>query len=138
MSAYNKFNQFARDVLEAKHNFGSHIFRVMLTNTAPVATNSVRGDIAELSAGNGYVSGGAMSSIAISIAGGVAKISGGNAVFTAAGGPVGPFRYAVFYNDTALGDPLIAWFDYGSSITLADTEQFTVTFDAADGIFTLS
>ena len=41
MAVYNKFNQFAEDVLEAKHNFASDVFKVMLTNTAPVATNSV-------------------------------------------------------------------------------------------------
>jgi hypothetical protein len=138
MSAYNKFNQFARDVLEAKHDFGSHVFRVILTNTAPVASNTVRADIAELPGGNGYTSGGSASAITVSIAGGIAKVSGGNVVFTAAGGSMGPFRYAVLYNDSAVGDPLIAWFDYGSSITLANTEQFTVAFDATTGIFTLS
>lgn len=138
MSAYNKFNQFARDVLEAKHDFGSHVFRVLLTNVAPVATNAVRADITELAGGNGYTSGGRSTSVSVSIIGGVAEVSGSTVTFTAAGGPIGPFRYAVLYNDSAISDPLISWFDYGSSITLADTEQFTVTFDAADGIFTLS
>ena len=138
MSAYNKFNQFARDVLEAKHNFASHAFRVLLTDVAPVATNSVRADLSEISSGNGYPFGGLQTLITVSISGGVAKVSGGSVQFTAAGGPIGPFRYAVLYNGTFSGDPLVAWFDYGSSITLADTEQFTVTFDAVDGIFTLS
>jgi hypothetical protein len=37
----------------------------------------------------------------------------------------------VVYNDTPTSpaDPLVAWFDYGSSITLIDGETFTVDFD---------
>lgn len=139
MAVYNKFNQYAEDVLEAKHNFASDVFKVMLTNTAPVATNSVRADIAEVSAGNGYAAGGAEVAVASTISGGTAKVTAaGNAVFTAAGGSIGPFRYAVFYNSTSGTQPLVSWWDYGTSITLADTEQFTVRFDATNGIFQLS
>ena len=60
-------------------------------------------------------------------------------VFTAAGGSIGPFRYAVVYNDTPTSpaDPLIAWFDYGSSITLLTGETFTADFDASAGLLTI-
>jgi hypothetical protein len=138
MSAYNKFNQFVRDVLEAKHDFASHVFRVLLTDVAPVATNALRADLTEIAAGNGYPAGGESTTITVGISGGVAKVSGSTTTFNASGGPIGPFRYAVLYNATSAGNPLIAWFDYGSSVTLVDTEQFTITFDAVDGIFTLS
>lgn len=134
MAVYNKFDQFAQSVLEAKHNFASDVFKVMLTNTAPVAGNSVKSDLVEISEGNGYVSGGNGVTITVSSVAGLARVSSVNTVFTATGGTIGPFRYAVFYNSTAVTQPLVSWWDYGSSVTLQDTEIFTVGFDAVNGI----
>jgi hypothetical protein len=59
-------------------------------------------------------------------------------VITATGGSIGPFRYAVYYNDTpaAPADPLIGWVDYGSALTLQDTE--TLTLDQTTGILTVT
>lgn len=140
MATYNKFNQFAEDVIEAKHNFASHVFKVMLTNTAPLATNSVKTDLTEVSAGNGYTAGGNVSTVTTSISGGTAKATTADVLFTASGGPVGPFRYAVLYNSTQTSpsQPLVSWWDYGSSITLADTETLSVAFDAVNGIFQIT
>lgn len=139
MASYNKFNVFTKDVVEGKHNFSSHTFKVMLTNTAPVATNSVKGDLTEISAGNGYTAGGTATTITVSTTSGTAKVTGTDIVFTASGGSVGPLRYAVLYNDTQTSPakPLVAWWDYGSSITLNDTETLTVDFDNTNGIFTV-
>lgn len=139
MAVYNKFNQFTKDLIDGKHNFGSNVFKVMLTNTAPVATNQIKADITEITAGNGYSAGGTVTTITESTSSGVAKVVGSNVVFTATGS-VGPFQYAVLYNDTqtAPAKPLIAWWDYGSSITLVNTETLTVAFDATNGIFQVS
>ena len=134
MAVYNKFDQFAQSVLEAKHNFASDVFKVMLTNTAPVAGNSVKSDLVEILEGNGYASGGNDVTITVSSVAGLARVSSVNTVFTATGGTIGPFRYAVFYNSTAVTQPLVSWWDYGSSVTLQDTEIFTVGFDAVNGI----
>lgn len=140
MAAYNKFQVFTKDLDEGKHNFASNAFKVMLTNTAPVNTNSIKADLTEITAGNGYTAGGTVTTITSSTSAGTAKVTGTDVVFTAAGGTIGPLRYAVLYNDTQTSPakPLIAWWDYGSSITLNDTETLTVDFDAANGIFTVT
>jgi hypothetical protein len=138
MATYNKFNQFTKDLIDGVHDFDGHTFKVLLTNTAPVATNSVKADLTEISAGNGYSAGGSATTITTSTSSGTAKAVATDVTFTASGGTIGPFRYAAGYNDTATGDPLIFWVDYGSSITLQDTEQLVVDFDASAGIFTVT
>jgi hypothetical protein len=113
----------------------------MLTNTAPVATNSVKGDLTEISAGNGYTAGGTQATISSSAqSSGTYKLVLADVVFTASGGTIGPFRYAVLYNDTPTSpaDPLIAWWDYTASITLQAGETFTTDFDATTGVLTIT
>lgn len=126
--------------MDGVHDFDAHTFKVALTNSAPVNTNTVLANITQISNGNGYTTGGTATSMSTSTSSGTAKVTGTDVVFTASGGSVGPFRYAVLYNDTpsSPADPLMAWWDYGSSVTLADTETFTVDFDATNGIATFA
>lgn len=139
MAAFNKFNQFVADVFHKVHNLNTSAdtLKVLLTNTAPTSSNAVKADLTEISAGNGYSAGGTASTIsASSQSSGTLKVVAGDVVFTASGGSIGPFRYAVWYNDTPTSpaDPLIGWHDYGSSITLADGETFTVDADGVNGL----
>lgn len=138
MAAFNKFNSFVEAVAEKVHNLGSDTLKVMLSNTAPTAGNSVKADITEISAGNGYTAGGSQATQASSSqSGGTYKLVLNDVVFTASGGSIGPFRYVVLYNDTATNKELIGWYDYGSSITLNAGETFTVDFDGTNGVLTL-
>jgi hypothetical protein len=137
MATYNKFHQFAEDVYEKVHNLGSDTLKVMLTNTAPDAADAVKADLTEISAGNGYTAGGTAATQSSSAqTSGTYKLVLADVVFTASGGPIGPFRYAVLYNDTPTSpaDPLISWWDYGSSITLNDGETFTTDFNPTNGV----
>ena len=113
----------------------------MLTNSAPTAANAVKADITEISAGNGYTAGGvSVGTITGSQTSGTFKFVGGTDPVVTASGAVGPFRYVVLYNDTATSPakPLIGWWDYGSAVTLASGETFTVDLDQANGILTLA
>jgi len=140
MASFNKFHSFVEALAEKKHDLGADTLKVLLTNTAPVATNAVKADLTEISAGNGYTAGGATASITSSsqTSGTYELVLGDPATWTASGGTIGQLRYAVLYNDTATNDELIGWWDYGTSLTLADGESFAVDFDATTGVLTLA
>jgi len=135
MAAFNKFNSFVEALAEKKHDLGADTLKVMLTNAAPVATNAVKADLTEISAGNGYTAGGNTASVTSSAqtSGTYKLVLGDPATWTASGGSIGPFRYAVLYNDTAASDELIGW-----CITLAAGESFAVDFDPTTGVLTLA
>ena len=140
MASFQKFNSFVEALAEKKHDLGSDTLKVLLTNTAPVATNSVKADLTEISAGNGYTAGGNTAAVTSSAqtSGTYKLVLGDPTTWTASGGSIGPFRYAVLYNDTATNDELIGFWDYGSSITLAAGESFAVDFDASTGVLTIA
>lgn len=141
MATYNKFQAFVEDVAEKVHNLGADTLKVMLTLTAPVATNSVKANLTEIAAGNGYTAGGTATTISTSAqTSGTYKLVITDVVFTASGGAIADFRYAVLYNDTPISpaDPLIAWWDYGATVSLAAGETFTVDFDATNGVLQIA
>lgn len=141
MASYNKFQDFVEQLCKGTHQLhaAGHTLKVLLTNAAPSASNTVKADLTEISAGNGYSAGGSDTQNDLSESSGTATVSAVDVVITAASGSIGPFRYVVLYNDTPTSpaDPLIAWWDYGSSITLADTETFTIDF-GSNTLFTLT
>lgn len=143
MAAYNKFQDYAEQLNKGVHIWSSHTFKAVLSNTAPVATNTVLADITQISNGGGYTGGAGggltLDTVTLSEASGTAKVTIADEVFTATGASVGPLRYVPIYNDTATSpaDALVCWFDYGSAITLADTESLTLDFDASLGLWQL-
>jgi hypothetical protein len=149
VAAYNKFDQFVEDLLQKVHDlFGTagstaDVCKVVLTNSAPVSTNTVLANITQISGTNGYTTGGTSVANAGTRSTGTVTVNGTNVTWTASGGTIGPFEYVVLYNDTPTSpaDPLVAWWDYGSALTLNDGESFTVKFNngASNGtIFTLA
>jgi hypothetical protein len=138
MATFNKISAFVEALSEKKHDLGADVLKIMLTNSAPIASNTVKANLTDISAGNGYTAGGTAVTITTSAqTAGLYKLIGDDVVFTAAGGSIGPFRYAALYNDTATNDELIGWWDYGSSITLLTGETLTVDLDASNGILTV-
>jgi hypothetical protein len=137
LATFNKFNVFTTDMAAGVHvnalNADTDTLKCYLSNATPSASaDSVKADLAEISAGNGYTSGGHDTLNAATTTTGTISVAGTDIVITATGN-VGPFRYAVLYNDTPTSpaDPLIGWWDYGSEITLLDGETFTIDFGSS-------
>lgn len=139
MATFTKFNSFSEAVAEKVHNLGSDTLKVVLTNSAPSASNTQLSDITQIANGNGYTTGGSAASISSSAqSSGTYKLVLADVVFTASGGSIASFRYAVLYNDTATNDELIGFWDYGSSISPATGETFTVDYDPTTGVLTIA
>lgn len=147
MAAYNKFNQFVEDLNKKKIDVSVDALFVLLTNTAPNAADTLvdtttgtctikaTSNAAEIAAGSGYTKkGGALTVTTASQAGGTFTLAANQVVFTAAAGTIGPFRYVALFDDTSgttSTRSVIAWWDYGSALTLLDGETFTVKFNSA-------
>jgi len=131
MATFNKFQDFVEALGLGEHNLNTDTLKVYLSNITPSASDDAdKENLDEIAAGNGYTAGGTDIINAWAESGGTGTLTGTNVTWTASAGTIGPFRYVVLYNDTHSTDGLIGWWDYGSSITLNDGEQFTVDFGA--------
>jgi len=136
MATFTKFNSFVEALAEKTHNLGSDTLKVALTNSAPVAGNTVLANITEIA--YTYCSARTLTVSSSSQTSGTYKLVVADLVLTASGGSVGPFRYLVIYNDTATNDELICFFDYGSNVTLTDGSSITLDFSASNGLLQLA
>lgn len=136
MPTITKFYSFVEAVHEKVHNLGSDTLKVLLTNTAPSLSNTQKSDISgELSTANGYTAGGATITVtASSQSSGLYTLLANDVTWTATGN-IGPFRYAVIYNDSATNDELIGYIDYTYSITVGSGQTFTIDFDQVAGLY---
>jgi hypothetical protein len=138
MATYTKYNIFVEDLAKAVHNFGTHSFKVALSNGTPSASHATLSAITELSTANGYTAGGASTTIGgTTQSGGTLTITATDpAAWTASGAGI-TFRYAALYNDTPTSpaDPLVAYWDNGSSTTVTAGNTLTIDFGAT--LFTL-
>ena len=141
MASFNKFEQFVEDVAHKVHDLETDTLMIMLTNTAPSASlDAVLADLTEITAQNGYSAGGSQATQSSSgQTSGTYMLVVGDVTFTASGGSIGPFRYAVVYNGTPTSpaDPLIGWWDYGAEVTITDGNSFLVDVSAVNGILQL-
>ena len=140
MATYNKFQDFVEQLGKGIHQLhaAGHMLMLYLTNNTPdAAADAVKADLVGITEQNGYAAADAQNDYAET--GGVGTLTCVDKVWTASGGSFGPFRYVVLYNDTPTSpaDPLIAWWDYGTPITVNVGETFTVDFNPA-GVLTIT
>jgi hypothetical protein len=137
MASFNKFNSFVEAVAEKTHNLGSDSLKIALcaAANAPIASNTQLSNLTEISYTN--CSTRAVTTSSSAQTSGTYKLVCTDLVLTASG-TVGPFRYVVLYNDTATNDELIGYWDYGSDLTLANGETFTIDFDGSNGVLQIA
>jgi hypothetical protein len=139
--AFSKFNSFVGDLGLKALNLNTDTLFILLTNTAPVAGDTIvdtsvtpcvvksTSNAAEVAAASGYTKKGfQLTGQSFSQSAGVAKLYAAKALWTA-GASIGPFRYAVLFDDTAgaaASRPVIGFWDYGSSVTLGIGDTFQV------------
>ena len=129
MATFNKFNAWAENFVEVA-NVGTDTFVIALSNTLPTAANSVLADITEISYTN--LSSRTLTTASSTQSSGTYSLTLNDLTLTASGA-VAAFRYVIIYDDTPTSpaDPLVGWYDYGSSITMANGETFTIDFTGA-------
>lgn len=125
------------------HDLSSDQLVVALSNTAPASEtsdpsadgNGVLANVTEISYTN--LSSRNITTTSSTQSGGTYNLVLQDLTLTASGS-VGPFQYVYIYNDTATNDELIAYYDYGSAITMSNNETFEIDFDDVNGLFSLA
>ncbi len=145
MATFNKVNDF---VANAVHNMDLQSDQVVvaLSNTAPASEspnpatdgNGILANVTQAAYTN--LSSRNVTTSSSTQTGGTYKLVLADITLTSSGGSTGPFRYVYIYNDTvtAPADPLIGYYDYGSSLTLNDGDSLTVDFSAANGVLQIA
>jgi hypothetical protein len=138
MATYKKFNCFAENVYEGKHNFATAVIKMAFTNTAPNTSNNLLSDITEITPSGGYNAGGITLPVTSSSqTSGTYKLIVSDVTFTATG-TCGPFRYIVIYDSSSDQDRLIGWYDFGSSLTLDSGNSLFLDFGGDNRLFSHS
>jgi hypothetical protein len=135
MAVFVESEVLSEDLAEKVQNLDTDTFKWYLTNSAPdSAADAAIADLpAEIAAGNGYAAGGPTVNLSTSRTGAQTTVSGDQVVIIATGGSIGPFRYLCLTNTSA--SRFLGHLDYGSSVTLLDTNTFTIP---AGSIFTVN
>jgi galactitol-specific phosphotransferase system IIC component len=128
-ATYNKFQPAIENLFE-NINSGSDTWVIKLAT----AVNAAAGTITEVANGNGYTTGGNAATVtsASQTGGTFTLVLASPAVWTASGAGFS-FRYAILTDSTTSTN--VAYWDYGSSQTLASGDTVTVTLDPTNGVF---
>jgi hypothetical protein len=139
-STFHGFNIFVENLGNKTEllSSGGDTIKVMLTDSAPVATNTVKSNITQIASGNGYTTDGNAATVTswTQTSGTLKWIVASPTAWTCITGPMGPFRYAVIYDSTTTR--LIGWWDYSAECTLQIADTFTVTLDGTNGVLQIT
>lgn len=135
MATFTLFNNFKSLLGKKVIDLTTDSFKAMLSDTAPnVSTMTVKADVTEIAAGNGYTAGGqALTSVTWAETGagtGIFQFTAADISWTASGGNIATHRYLYVYDDTVASPvkPLVGYVDRGSSavITSGNTRLWDI------------
>lgn len=135
-ASFQYYNQSTEVIVEAI-NAGTDTWRIILSNTAPDATDTNQASASELTTSGGYTVNGNQATVSSSSqsAGLYKLVLNSPTAWTGSGGGF-TARYAILWDQTQ--DALVGYWDYGSSQAVAAGETFTVTLDGTNGVFQVS
>lgn len=136
MATYTKINSFVEALAEKKINLSGAGLTIALTNTAHEAAWDTLSDLTQVA--YTYCSSRVLTVSSSAQTAGTYKLVLADLTLTASGGELGPFRYVYIYDDSATNDDLIAYYDYGESITIHDGENLNLDFNATDGVLQIA
>ena len=141
MATFTKLNGFVEHLAQGVHNLATGQIKVALSNTAPGSETTpptgstaacILANVTQIAYTNlsGATPLNVTTTSCVQTAGTLALVLV-DLTLTATGA-VGPFRYVYLYNDTPISpaDPLIGYYDYGSAVTMQNTETFLIDFSA--------
>lgn len=143
MASFTKVNDFVVNLANVMDLDGDTLI-VALSNTDPTSGTDVTADgngilanVSQISYTN--LSSRTLANVTSTQTSGTYKLSADDLTLTASGGSVAAFRYIVIYDDTPTSpaDPVIGYYDYGTSLTLNDGDTFTIDI-GTNGILTLT
>jgi hypothetical protein len=147
MAAFTKLNGWVEQLAKGYHgNLSTATLKVALSNTAPgsestpptgAETTCILANVTQISYTN--LSSQTITTTSCTQTSGTLALILADLVLTASGA-VGPYRYVYLYNSssTTRTNALMGYYDYGSSISLANGETFTVDFDNVTGALTIA
>jgi hypothetical protein len=132
MATFTLFNSAAGKIGDGTIILPTHTFKVALTNSAPVATNTVLANITQIAGANGYTTDGvALTGVVYTEpSAGTWRFDSNDFSFTASGGTMGTFQYLVLYDSTAASKDLVGYYNHGSAVSLPDTTSYNFTVSA--------
>jgi len=147
MATYTKIPDWTERLIESA-NLDTDNFSIALSNTAPASEssnptadgNGILANVTQIAYTN-YSDTLAvdrrLEGTAGTSTGGVYKFDADNFTITASGGAIAGWRYLYVFDDTLTDDPLVAVWDYGSTLGIADGDSAAININAA-GVFTVT
>ena len=140
MATFTAVHELGKYLGDGTVDFDSHTFKAVITNTAPnQGTDAALADLPQIASTGGYAAV-TLTSVTWGETGsgtGIWEFDAAPFSWTASGADFATGRYIYIYDDTATGDPLVGYVDYGTTFVLTDGNTLTVT-PGANGILRLT